>query len=55
MWSYFEAKSDDLMKEGAHLVEEVSHGVRECVALACLKGVIGVNGEVSTRKLLLEC
>ena len=51
---YFEAEVDDLMQEGAHFVEEVVHGGKKGVPLACLKGVVRIYGEVPTRKLLLK-
>ena len=48
------AKVDDLMQEGAHFVKEVVHGSKEGVPLTCLKGVVRIYGEVTTRKLLLK-
>ena len=54
VWGNFQAKSDDLMEEGTHFVEEVYYCFRNGVALACLEGIIRVNGEVSARKLLLK-
>ena len=54
MRCYFEAKYDNLVQEGAHFVKEVVHGSKEGVPLTCLKGVVGIYGEVPTRKLLLK-
>ena len=54
MRCYFEAKYDNLVQEGAHFVKEVVHGSKEGVPLTCLKGVVRIYGEVTTRKLLLK-
>ena len=53
MRSNFETEVDNLVKESGHFVEKVFHGGKVRVALTCLKGVITINREVATRKLLL--
>ena len=55
MWGNFEAKSNDLMKEGIHFVEEVCYCFRKGVTLAGLERIIRINREVATGKLLLKC